>query len=355
MYYNKYYGDYNMVNEMNLYDSFFPYTQEDIEKFIDNDLVDILYIKIEKESFHKITKFKKIIIHLYVQNTRTKQKMMWMGIRGNFNEIKGVIFTWPEYLTNIKQELKDEIKKMIDDYLYKMYKSPNFKNAMEYNLRLAPDLIEKNLEFTLERESPGFSHHLLYLAHIKRYLLASEYCKDKIVLDAGCGMGYGAKFLSRFASRVYAIDIAPKAISIAKNLYNSGNIKWKVADACSLPIKDQQFDVIVSLEMIEHLKKEKIPVYIKEMARVLKKDGVYLISTPNKNFAQSKELTSFHLHEMSVDEFEKSLKASFKNVKLLWQRGYTGKLPLEEEFNIGTNPQAIILAVCTSPVELNKR
>ena len=50
-------------------------------------------------------------------------------------------------------------------------------------------------------------------------------------------------------------------------------------DAHDLPFSNESFDVIVSLQVIEHLKKPES--FFKETKRVLKKEGVLIISTPN--------------------------------------------------------------------------
>ena len=52
---------------------------------------------------------------------------------------------------------------------------------------------------TLERidpENTTFIHKGTLLQHLERYKFVLEFCKNKNVLDAACGTGYGSKLIS---------------------------------------------------------------------------------------------------------------------------------------------------------------
>ncbi|MDW7731312.1 MAG: methyltransferase domain-containing protein [Methanolobus sp.] len=151
------------------------------------------------------------------------------------------------------------------------------------------------------------------------YIFASKFVKDKNCLDAGCGTGYGSKFLADAgASLVVGVDIDSKTIDkCIKNYESTANLKFAMCDVTHLNFKDETFDVVVSFEVIEHLVDYNL--YIEEIRRVLKKGGLLILSTPNKNvFSPNLEnpIIVEHFHEFYPDELYTFLKQHFEEVSL---------------------------------------
>ncbi len=147
--------------------------------------------------------------------------------------------------------------------------------------------------------------------HIMRYVFASEYTKDKIVLDAACGCGYGSHFLAISGARkVIAVDIDRKALKLAKNHFSHPKVTYLQGDVTSLPFPDSYFEVITSFETIEHLSNP--ADYIQEIQRILKDDGIFICSTPNTKYTRH---PAYHLHEFSPDEFFNLLDKNFREVE----------------------------------------
>ena len=109
---------------------------------------------------------------------------------------------------------------------------------------------------------------------IKEYL-----SKDSIVLDIGCGMGQLSFELSRYAKKVYAIDLSEYNIKKAKQINYADNIEYSIGDGKKLQFADGYFDLVVSSEVIEHVKD--YPEFIVEIYRVGKKNAKYCITSPN--------------------------------------------------------------------------
>lgn len=112
--------------------------------------------------------------------------------------------------------------------------------------------------------------------HIKRYELAKKYCKDGNILDLGCGLGWGTNFLSS-KGMVVGVDVDRETIK--KKDINT-NTEFIVSDATNLPFRNKSFDTVVSIENIEHVQDQ--VKYIREVNRILKNNGVFIISTPNE-------------------------------------------------------------------------
>ena len=66
------------------------------------------------------------------------------------------------------------------------------------------------------------------------YRFASQSVKGKIVLDVGCGEGYGTFYLSRYCQKIIGIDISKHTIGYAKNDYRNVNLEFLIADATNL-------------------------------------------------------------------------------------------------------------------------
>lgn len=177
------------------------------------------------------------------------------------------------------------------------------------------------MEDTGERLIPeGHHQSLTYGEHISRYKSVTQATKSKVVLDIASGAGYGTKLISESAKLVYGIDYSKEAIAYAEKNYCAENIVYKVGDAHNIPLDDNSIDVVVSLETIEHLKDPK--KFISEVKRVLKKDGQFIVSTPNDD--EYIEGNEFHLHEFDLKELQTLITNNFSNAEFYYQGSYFG-------------------------------
>lgn len=185
-------------------------------------------------------------------------------------------------------------------------------------VRNAPNKCYAELEFTGERVVPNKTPHVILQEHISRYIFASEFFEDKVIIDVACGTGYGSYYLlKKGAKKVIAVDISKEAIEYASNLYKENNLEFVCADATRLPFCNDLFDGVVSFETIEHL--SDYEQFLIECKRVLKKGGVFICSTPNKRVSSphtAKPLNPFHLKEFYYYEFKEFLDKYFNNVKI---------------------------------------
>ncbi|MCL0079871.1 class I SAM-dependent methyltransferase [Dehalococcoidia bacterium] len=117
---------------------------------------------------------------------------------------------------------------------------------------------------------------------INRYAYASSFVKDKVVLDIACGPGWGANYLSRKGARkVVGGDISKVSIRYATARYcHRQNMLFLILDAQRLPFRSNTFDIVISLETIEHVPNPE--VFLNECKRVLREGGLLICSTPLK-------------------------------------------------------------------------
>lgn len=103
--------------------------------------------------------------------------------------------------------------------------------------------------------------------------------KGKRSLDCGAGKGAFTKQLIRRNGDVYACDIDRNRFKL--------NIPFREANFDKkIPFRNSFFDGVVSIEVIEHL--ENPAIFIKELSRILRKNGELIITTPNIQNVKSK-------------------------------------------------------------------
>lgn len=114
----------------------------------------------------------------------------------------------------------------------------------------------------------------------KVYILMKHYVnnkKGKKLLDIGCADGsFAALLQKRFGFDSYGIDISPKVVKRAR----LNGIKARVGNLSEkLPYKKCMFDVVIMCEVIEHI--FDTDFLLNEVYRVMKKNGLLFITTPN--------------------------------------------------------------------------
>lgn len=177
------------------------------------------------------------------------------------------------------------------------------------------------VEFTGERVIPGQVDTDLWNEHFSRYAFARRFVQQALVLDAGCGTGYGAAELAQSARLVVGCDLSPEATAYARQTYPLQHVFFASASADRLPFGPASFDAVTAFEVIEHLPHYRD--FLSEAARVLRANGVLIVSTPNKAYyAESRAQTGpnpYHEHEFEAEEFYRELQSFFPFVSLLAQ------------------------------------
>jgi cyclopropane fatty-acyl-phospholipid synthase-like methyltransferase len=104
---------------------------------------------------------------------------------------------------------------------------------------------------------------------------------EKIVLNIGCGFGWlELNFLSRKVGKMYGLELDNESLVTAKKYVNHSRVILDTGSAMLLPYDNEKFDTVTSWEVIEHIPKNTENIMFSEIYRVLKKGGIFYLSTP---------------------------------------------------------------------------
>lgn len=121
---------------------------------------------------------------------------------------------------------------------------------------------------------------------IPKYLAENSNLDEKSlalkILDVGCGGGLIAEPFAKLGAEVTAIDASAKNIEVAKIHAQKSQLKinYQVATAEELAQKNEQFDVVFALEVIEHV--ADVKKFVSSCSKLVKPGGLLFIATINR-------------------------------------------------------------------------
>lgn len=107
------------------------------------------------------------------------------------------------------------------------------------------------------------------------------------ILDIGCGKGHFLEHLAKSAAtaqaRLNGCDFSEESVtaSISRMQPYRSVESILVSNGLQVPFEDASIDFVFSIEVVEHLHDQFLEGYLQECARVLKKGGLLIITTPN--------------------------------------------------------------------------
>lgn len=143
-----------------------------------------------------------------------------------------------------------------------------------------------------------------------QYLATCEFIEELIrdivfdnLLDVGCGDGYLLQHLaSRRNKKFLGIDYSSKCIGMAKSLNKYFNVEYEVIDIISEQL-DDRFDVVTLIETLEHIKPEKVNIFLQSIYKALSVNGSFILTVPSKN----KKLSPKHYQHFTFDDLSELL------------------------------------------------
>ncbi len=186
---------------------------------------------------------------------------------------------------------------------------------------------DRLIQWTGERCVPWTGDYQVIYEHYHRYLLAAQLVDGLRVLDLASGEGYGAALLAERAEHVTGIEIDEATVAHSIATYPRPNLEFLAGSMLDLSrFDDGTFDVVTCFEALEHVVEHE--VLLEGVKRVLKADGVFLTSTPDR-LVYTEALhqhNPHHVRELSLAEFEELLGRYFPNVGVWGQAVAVGSL-----------------------------
>lgn len=175
------------------------------------------------------------------------------------------------------------------------------------------------LPWTGERYLPSVGG-IIQLEHVHRYLMARLLARGKDVLDIASGEGYGSAMLAEEARSVIGVDNSEHAVLHAAATYRMGNLQYRHGACEAIPLDDCSVDLVVSFETIEH--HDQHEAMMREIRRVLRPDGLLVISSPDKyEYSEVRAYQNpYHVKELYQREFEALIGKHFLHAAYLGQR-----------------------------------
>lgn len=158
---------------------------------------------------------------------------------------------------------------------------------------------------TAERVSLEKSDNYVFQRSVLAYHHAAELVEGDI-LEIGTGMGYGVEIIAPKATRYISIDK-----ELPAQINQLDNVEYYYMEVPPIEFENCSFDAVVSFQVIEHIE-EDIDC-VREVARVLRPGGKFVVSTPNAPMSLTRN--PWHVREYNADELRNLLECNFSKVE----------------------------------------
>jgi ubiquinone/menaquinone biosynthesis C-methylase UbiE len=181
-----------------------------------------------------------------------------------------------------------------------------------------------SVDYSTVTETPDIKVSKEQVARLyQRYKFARRFCENKNVLEIACGAGQGLGYMAEVASHVVGGDIEEKNLKFARETFRDNKkVELQILDAHNLSFPDKTFDTVILYEAIYYLSDPN--KFLDECKRVLKKDGVLLICSVNREWEDFNP-SPFSTRYFSASELKQFLSNGFTGIELY------GGFPVDEE------------------------
>ena len=158
---------------------------------------------------------------------------------------------------------------------------------------------------TAERVSLEASDNYVFQRSVLAYHRAAELVEGDI-LEIGTGMGYGVEIIAPKATRYISIDK-----ELPAQINQLENVEYYDMEVPPIGFENGSFDAVVSFQVIEHIEED--IACVREVARVLRPGGKFVVSTPNAPMSLTRN--PWHVREYNADELRNLLECHFSKVE----------------------------------------
>jgi len=206
-------------------------------------------------------------------------------------------------------------------------------------IKRAAEYCEKgDYHIHLDSSWPYLPVYLEKMTYVKKLL--NQYGKNKKIIDLGCGEGVLVKEFNKKSFDIIGLDL-----NYQSKFVKRGNI-------LNTKYPNNSFDIILCLDVIEHLSFHEQNIAIQEMSRILKSGGKLIITIPNLAHLASRFSFFFlgkllrtskidrHIGDRPISEHLKLLKFNFTILK---RKGFFPTFPLISALTYFKPSKAIFL------------
>ncbi len=146
-------------------------------------------------------------------------------------------------------------------------------------MRLRIFMINKQTKFYIDLYTTIYKHEYRTTkkTNSRRAIKLIQKMEDvRSVLDVGCSFGWAMKQLRSKRRKVAGIEVARQAVEYCKRR----GLSCKLASATDIPWESNEFDLVMAIDILEHLRKEDVSLALKECCRVARK--YFVFQAPNK-------------------------------------------------------------------------
>jgi 2-polyprenyl-3-methyl-5-hydroxy-6-metoxy-1,4-benzoquinol methylase len=166
-----------------------------------------------------------------------------------------------------------------------------FLNPVMPDEKLANYYDKYSYEDTYEslQELEGLHDNITHLttSHFYNYKAVLPYFEklniNASIIDLGGGNGEFSVYIKEQFPEFRMVLYDYRVSQYLNQALIKRDIETKQADFLNEPLGEEKFDVVTNWEVIEHLPVAKLELYFKKLHKLLKKDGLYILSTPDYN------------------------------------------------------------------------
>jgi len=182
------------------------------------------------------------------------------------------------------------------------------------NKTLEQEIMEARYHFPYNWMYPRDSRR--FRAKLGLWRAVNDFAGDlrgKRALDVGCGDGWYTAQMVEAGGAVTGLDYSERAIGFARLLVPGAS--FKNVSAAEIPFEDKSFDIVFSIQVLEHIPPEELPRAVGEIARVLKNGGRAVISVPSVR----RKFSTAHFRHFTYKSLETALSPYLKIEKAAGQ------------------------------------
>jgi len=154
-----------------------------------------------------------------------------------------------------------------------------------------------------------------YLAILNTILSLVRERNPSSILDFGCGDGRLLHELSRdVPARLVGVDTSRRALSLARSMNMGPHGENKMEFGTSLDQIEGIFDVVTTVETLEHIPDEELPSVLTLLHEKLHEKGCLIVSVPTLNVP----LNPKHYRHYEIEELTKQIKGFFRPERVLY-------------------------------------